>query len=335
MRQIALKKKVGALLGKTHLPPATPVFDDWSQIEWWRRWLLPANFRSQVALSQEEILECRQLVTEYLFLKESRKFAILRVSEARAYPQDMDCHPREFRNQRIKLIEGEEEFQCNRCKGKGKSDCSPEVRCPNCKGRRTRIDHCFTCGGSGRAGQDQKEQCWSCRGRGTRSEDCAACATIFTGSTGRVRCNRCGGTGWVVCRACNGAGVKTRATLVTRRYTCSAESHFRLGNLGEDCFKNGLEARHIKSLAGDLVHREVQAPDDATVTLQRLSEFSYGVTLRAYRYRGAEFYLNRIYSGNGARTVARNMPWSWSKAATAGILGALALAALATALLVS
>lgn len=335
MRQTALKRRVGALLGKTHLSPPSRAHDEWGQFDWWRRLLLPTDFRSQALVCQEESLECREFVTERLSLRESRKAATLQVSEAQKLQRDLDYHPQEFRNQRITLIENEEKVKCSRCRGKGRTDCSPQVRCPNCKGRRTRIDFCFTCGGSGRAGQDQKEQCWACRGRGTRSEDCPACAGVYSGSTGRVRCNRCGGAGWVVCRTCAGAGEKVRATLVTRCYTCSSDHQFQPGSLNVDPFKSGVTAQHFKSVRGDLVRREFQTPPSTAVVLQRLSIFSYLVELRTCRYRNTEFCLTRISSGSGARVVSRNLPWSRARAAAAGIMCALVVAALSAALLVS
>lgn len=335
MRQPALMRRVGALLGKAHLSPPSHSLDEWSQVQGWRRLFLPSDFRLQALVCHEETRECHEFTTEYLSLRENRRVATLQVGEARKYHGVLSYHPQEFRNHRVTLIENEEKVQCSRCKGKGRTDCSPEVRCPSCKGRRTRIDFCFTCGGSGRAGQDQKEQCWSCRGRGTRSEDCAACAGVYTGSTGRVRCNRCGGVGWVVCRTCSGAGEKVQARLVTRNYTYSTDSRFRLEGLDTSGLTNGLAARHFKPVAGDLVHRELQAPAHAGVILQRLSIFSYAVELRTYRYRGTRFFLSRISSGKGARVVTKNLPWSRPRVATACILVAVALAALSTALLVS
>ena len=335
MRQIALKRRVGALFGRIHLPPAMPVSDEWSQIEWWRRLFLPSDFKQHAVLTSEEILECRQFATEYLSLKESRRVATLQVSEARKYHRDLGCHPQEFRNQRVTFIEDEETLKCNRCRGKGRIDCSPEVRCPSCKGRRTRIDFCFTCSGSGRAGQDQKEQCWACRGRGTRSEDCAACAGVYGSSTGRVKCNRCGGLGWVICRPCAGAGEKVRARLVTRDYRRFTEDHFRLGSLDMDQYKNGLTLQHVKSVKGDLDKRELQTPASAGVVLQRLSEFSCAVSLRTYGYRDTRFYVNRISSGGGARVVTSNLPWSRPKAAAMSVLTAIVLAAISTALLLT
>ena len=328
MRQIALKRRVGALFGRTHLLTATGVSDEWSQLAWWRRMLLPADFKGQVQLCQEETLECRKFTTEYLLLKESQKVATIQSREARTYHRDLDHHPREFRNQRLTFIANEEKLKCSRCGGRGRTSCSPEVRCPSCKGRRTRVEFCFTCGGSGRAGQNQNEQCWSCRGRGTRSEDCAACAGVYSSSTGRVTCRRCGGMGWVVCRTCAGAGEKVRARLVTRNYTCSAVYRLRLGCMDAGRLKNGLARRHFKSLTGDLVHRELQAPSNASTISQRLSVFSYAVNLRTYRYKETDFYVNCISSRNGDKSVSSRVPWSKGKLSLAASLSFLALSAL-------
>ena len=260
--------------------------------------------------------------------------ATIKAGEARTYRRDMDNHPQEFRNQQITFIDKEEKLKCGRCKGKGRTDCSPDVPCPSCKGRRTRNEFCFTCGGSGRAGQDQKEQCWSCRGRGTRSEDCAACAGVYSGSTGRVKCNRCGGSGWLVCRTCAGAGEKVRARLTTRLYTCSEESHYRLGILGTDRFKNGLVPRHFASISGDLVHLEFQTSANETVVLQRLGVYRYAVASRICRYKETEFYVNRIATTHGVKFVTCNLPWSRPRLISAGVIGALAICLLASLLLV-
>ena len=335
MRQIESKRKGVTAVGKRHQAPTARGFNDMGRIEWWRRIFLPADFASQASLCQEENLECRKLSTEYLTVKESHKTATIKAGEARTYHHGLDYHPREFRNQRITFIEDEEKLECNRCKGKGKIDCSPEVRCPSCKGRRTRVEFCFTCGGSGRAGQDQKEQCWSCRGRGTRSEDCGACAGVYSGSTGRMRCNRCGGSGWVVCRACAGAGEKVRGKLITRDYSFATEHHFQMGELGTDQFRGGLAPRHFKAIPGNLVRQDFQQPGTSKVVLQRLSVFSYAVESKTYSYKSGDFYLNRISSGNGDRFVATYLPWSRPKLGLAGILAALAVGALSALPLLS
>ena len=323
------------MFGRTHFWASAGVFDEWGQLAWWRRILLPTDFKVQVLLCREETLECRKFTTEYLLVKESQKIAIIQSREARTYHRDLDHYPREFRNQRFTFITNEEKLECSRCGGRGSANCSPEVRCPSCKGRRTRVDFCFTCGGSGRAGLNQSEQCWSCRGRGIRSEDCAACAGVYSSSTGRVTCNRCGGMGWVVCRFCSGSGEKVRAKLITRDFTCSADYHLQLGSVDEGRLKNGLAKRHFKSLTGNLAHRELQAPSNAATVSQRLSVFSYAVNLRTYRYKETDFYVNRIYSRNGDKSVTSNVPWSKSKLSLAGGLSFLALSALVALSLLS
>jgi len=335
LRQIALKRRVDAWLGKRRLSPSARAFNGSSRLEWWRRLFLPTDFAELAVLCCEENLECREYVTEHLTICESFRTATIKVGEARKYHRYPGCHPREFRNQRITFIDNEEKLKCHRCKGIGKIDCSPEVRCPSCKGRRTRNEFCFACGGSGRASQDHNEQCWSCRGRGTRSQDCAACAGVYSSSTGRVRCNRCGGAGWVVCRTCEGAGEKVRATLIARRYSHSTERHYQLGGLAAGIFGNGLAPHHFKSIPGCLVHQEYQTPSDPAVILQRLGVYSYPVESKTYRYKGAEFHVNRIATGNGARLVSRNLPWSLPKLITAGVIGSLTVCLLAALLLVS
>ncbi len=320
---------------------------EWGGIEWWRRWLLPSDFASQTVLHREETLECRKLVTESLTLEETRKTATLKVGDARKYdraadghtgelgnqPWDLESHPWDLGSRRVTLIENEERVPCAKCRGKGRLDCSPQTPCPGCKGRRTRNEFCFACGGSGRAGHDNKEQCWSCGGKGTRSEDCAVCAGVYANSTGRVRCKRCNGMGWVVCRPCAGAGEKVRARLVTRHYTRSAEYHYQLGGLATDRFSNGLAPRHFKHTPEGPVHREFQAPAGKAVALQRLSIFSFAVESKTYRYRGADFHVNRIAAGSHARLITCNLPWSRPRLASAGIAGCLAACSIAALLL--
>ncbi len=329
MRQIALKKRVVSWFGRRPLLPNARVFDAWSGVVWWRRLFLPADLGSQAVLCQEENLQCRKIVTDYLSVRERDRIATITVGEARTYQRDLSCHPWDFGNRRITFIQNEEKLKCRRCSGKGRIDCSPDAPCSSCRGRRTRNDFCFTCGGSGRAGQDQKEQCWSCGGRGTRSEDCAACASVYSGSTGRVRCRRCGGAGWVVCRSCAGAGEKVRARLTTRHYTRSAESHYQLGAMATDRFKKGLAPRHFGSLSGNLINQEFQPPFGDTVVLQRLGVYSYAVESRTYRYKSTEFYVNRITAGNGVKFVSCNLPWSIPRLAAAGIAGAVFICFLA------
>ena len=333
MRQIALKIRFSALKVPRSSPGAAQGLGQWNDIEGWRRWFLPSDFWLRVESVREESLDCRKYLTESLKVSERRKVATVKVGDAQNYRRDLDYLPEEFKNRRVTFVEDEERITCGRCREQGRIDCSPEMPCPNCKGRRTRKDYCFSCGGSGRSGRDGNEECWTCGGRGIRSEGCAACADVYSGSTGRVRCGRCGGTGWVVCRRCAGAGVKVRANLVIRRYRPATEVHYRLGGLEVDRFRCGLAPKHFGTLPGNLVSQETLTPLGATVALQRSSEFSYGVEVRTFRYKGAEFYLNRIDSAGETRLVASNLPWSKPRLALAGFLGAIAVCAPAALLL--
>jgi len=105
--------------------------------------------------------------------------------------------------------------------------------------------------------------------------------------------------------------------------------------MAPDRFKNGLSPRHFVSFSGHLSLQELQTPEGGAVVMQRLSVFSYAVESRTYRYKGADFYLNRISSGNGARLATANLPLSKCKLASTVIAGALVLAALPALLLVS
>ena len=333
MRQTVLKKKVSALMGSRPLPTAAQSLGEWNHIEGWRRWLLPSDFRSQVESLRGESLECRKYLTESLTVSEKRRVATVKVGDSQKYRRDLDYCPEDFRSQRITFVKDETKERCDRCRGQGKIDCSPEMPCPNCKGRRTRKDYCFSCGGSGRSGMDGKEECLTCGGRGIRSEGCAACADVYSGSTGRVRCSRCGGIGWVLCRRCDGAGVKLRADLVIRRYRAYAEVHYRLGGLEVDRSGFGLEPKHFNSLPGKLVCQEMLTPSPPKVALQRTGEFSYRVEVRTFRYKGTEFHVNRIEFDGGTRLVTSNLPWSKSRLVLAGLLGAIAVCAPAALLL--
>lgn len=333
MRQIALKSRLVALLWQRNSPADAPGSSHGNHVEWRRRWFLPSDFWSRIELCSQDSFDCRKYLTEYLSVRERRRVATIRVGDAQNYRRDPDYRPEDFRNQRVTLLENEERVSCARCKGQGRIDCSPEMPCPNCKGRRTRKDYCFSCGGSGRSGAEGKEACWTCGGRGIRSEGCAACADVYSGSTGRVRCGRCGGTGWVLCRRCAGAGATVRATLVLREYRLFTEVHFRMGGLEPDKFRYGLAPKHFRNMPGNLVKRETLAPATATAAVRRVSEFSYGVEVKTFRYKGAEFHLNRIVSNDGARRVSSNLPWSGPRLAFAGVLSATAIAALAAFLL--
>ena len=333
MRQIALKTRLGALLGHKHSPADIRSSRELTHVEWWRRWFLPSDFWSQVELCSRDSVHCRKFLTEYLSVRERRRVATVRVGDTQNYRRELDYHPEDFRNQRVTLIENEERISCGPCKGQGTIDCSPEMPCPNCKGRRTRKDYCFSCGGSGRSGAEGKEVCWPCGGRGIRSEGCAACADVYSSSTGRVRCGRCGGAGWVLCRRCAGAGAKVRANLVFRKYSLSTEVHYRMGGLEAGKFRYGLAPRHFRSLPGKLVKRETLSPASATAPVQRVSEFCYGVEVRTFRYKGSEFHLNRIDSSGGARRVWSNLPWSSPRLAFAGVLSAVAVTLVAAFLL--
>ena len=333
MRQIALKTRLVALLGHWHSAGDTRGSSQGNPVEWWRRWLLPSDFWSRVELCSRDSVECRKYLTESLSVRERRRVATVRVGDAQNYRRGLDYRPEDFRNQRVTLLEESEKVSCGPCKGQGRIDCSPEMPCPNCKGRRTRKDYCFSCGGSGRSGAEGKEVCWTCGGRGIRSDGCAACADVYSGSTGRVRCGRCGGAGWVLCRRCAGAGARVRANLVLRKYSRSTEVHFQLGGLEPDKFRYGLAPKHFRNLPGNQVRQETQAPAAGTAALQRVTEFSYGVEVKTFRYKGAEFHLNRIASNGGARRVSSNLPWSSPRLTLAGALSATAVTVLATFLL--
>ncbi len=323
-----------------HLPiprlswPASPVSGEWGDVPRWRRWFLPSDFVRHAALQREETREYRRLLTECLVVKESHRTAIIRPDRAPKYGKGDHPHPEEFRKQRFTIIECAERVRCARCLGRGRKDCSPDTRCPNCRGRRTRIEFCFACGGSGRAGMEQKEQCWACRGSGSRSEDCAVCAGVLTGSAGRVRCKRCGGAGWVVCRRCAGAGVLLRARLTTRRYS----RHTRESCLPQqgDYFPtlDSRLSRRLRSMPGELVSREFQTPSGTAVALERVSIFSYRVETRTYCYKDREFRLHRIFGANGPSTVTGMLPWSGPRLAWAGVGSIILLSTLAALLLV-
>jgi len=106
-----------------------------------------------------------------------------------------------------------------------------------------------------------------------------------------------------------------------------------MDGLEPDKFRYGLAPKHFRNLPGNLVKRETLAPTAGTAALQRFTEFSYRVEVNTFRYKGAEFHLNRIISNDGVRLISSNLPWSGPRLAFAGVLSATAIAALAAFLL--
>ena len=117
------------------------------------------------------------------------------------------------------------------------------------------------------------------------------------------------------------------ANVVYRKFTASAEFTHQLGNLAADQFKNGLTAKHFKSITGDLESRQFEPPSSAEVVIQRRSGHSYDVLSCRYVYNDKEFYLNRITGGGNTKYATAGLPLSGKKVAiTAVVVCALVLA---------
>ncbi|KOX19774.1 MULTISPECIES: hypothetical protein [unclassified Streptomyces] len=96
---------------------------------------------------------------------------------------------------------------CERCKGVGELPCVPARACGDCHG----IAGCLWCDGTGRRGRQSRDRgdagragregrvtCGQC---GTREAACAGC-----GGRGKITCARCDGTGSRACPDCDRAG---------------------------------------------------------------------------------------------------------------------------------
>ena len=122
----------------------------------------------------------------------------------------------------------------------------------------------------------------------------------------------------MTCDRCGGSGRLVHGKLITRKFSCSTDRTYQLTGLAADEFKNGLAAKHFKSMPGDLALEEFQNPATDDIVYQRQSVHTYDVLSHHYTYRDAPFSLNRITSGSALKYVTSGVPWSRIKATVAG-----------------
>ena len=337
--------------------PLGVLLDEWHGQAWWQRLLLPGDFMDKVTLEEEEALTCHQTTIEYLTMSDVVEAETMKVKDSKFYSTDLGYRPSEFKNETCDIItdavsircpkcSGSGRITCGRCSGDGRVNCSVTTSCSACNGSGKRSDSCGRCDGSGKVDKPvtrygrgnfdrtawTRSSCPSCDGRGRHDSPCASCIG------GKVTCNKCGGrgsvncgqcrtTGKVQCGRCDGEGQLVSANVIYRKFTASAEFTHQLSNLAADQFKNGLAAKHFKSITGDLAFQQFEPPSSGEIVLQRRSVHSYDVLSCRYAYNDKEFYLNRITGGGSTKYATAGLPLSGKKIAiTAAVVCALVLA---------
>ena len=302
--------------------PLGVLLDEWRGQAWWQRLLLPGDFMDKVTLEEEEALTCHQTTIEYLTMSDVVEAETMKVKDSESYSTDLGYRPSEFKNETCDIITDAVSIRCQRCSGSGR------VACGRCSGDGwvscSTTMSCKRCNGSGKQ--------WNSYGRGRRDSPCGSCIG------GKVTCNKCGGrgsvicgrcrtTGKVQCGRCDGEGQLVSANVTYRKFTASAEFTHQLSNLAADQFKNGLAAKHFKSITGDLAFQQFEPPSSGEIVLQRRSVHSYDVLSCRYAYNDKKFYLNRITGGGSTKYATAGLPLSGKKIAiTAAVVCALVLA---------
>ncbi len=322
------------------------LISEWHDKAWLKRMFLPGDFLEHVSKIEEENMVCQKTTMEYLVMSDQIENKTIKDREAWKYSTDEDYRPQEFKNETLKIItdaarircygcSGLGEVGCGRCSGLGEVRCDTTMNCRSCRGSGRHEVRCGGCGGAGEVRFGRfTEKCRSCRGSGRRRSNCGSCrggkvTCDRCGGRGRVVCDRCRGSGDVVCSDCDGAGELVEANIITRKFQRSTALTHQLTGLPADEFKNGLAEKHFKSPTGDLINQEFQTPATSDIVLQRQSIHSYDVLSHRYSFRDAEFWLNRISSGNGVKYAAAGLPFSRTRMAVAGgiLLAGLAVAA--------
>ncbi len=331
------------------------LISEWHGKAWLKRMFLPGDFLENVSKLAEENMVCRKTTMDYLVMSDQVESKALKTKDARKYSTDEDYRPQEFKKETLKIItdavrvrcygcSGLGEVSCGHCAGSGEVRCDTMMNCRSCGGSGKSFQSCASCGGSGKINRgyqgryghvDNYESCSPCWGSGKRDQDCLMCSNGKVtcdrcGGRGRVVCDRCSGSGEVVCGQCDGSGELVEANIITRKFERSTTLTHQLSGLAADEFKNGLAEKHFKSPTGDLIHEEFQTPATNDIVLQRQSIHSYDVLSHRYSFKGAEFWLNRISSGNGLKYAPAGLPFSRTRMAVAGgVLLGIALAAVA------
>ena len=329
------------------------VLEGWRQKAWLQRMFLPGDFLDQVTAVGAESMVCRKTTMEYLLMNDKIEDKVFQTSKARKYSTDLDYRPQGFKKETLKILadaqtvgcggcSGRGKVTCSRCSGQGEVSCDTTKDCDSCSGSGKIQAKCRPCGGTGKVvtgsglrGVPIEGRCTSCS-FGTQEVHCNLCVgggrvtCDRCGGTGRRGCDRCNRSGRVTCDQCGGSGRMVHGKLITRKFSCSTERSYQLTGLAADEFKNGLAAKHFKSMPGDLALEEFQTPATDDVVHQRQSVHTYDVLSHHYTYRDAPFSLNRITSGSASKYVASGVPWSKTKTTVAGaafFAAALAVAA--------
>ena len=92
------------------------------------------------------------------------------------------------------------------------------------------------------------------------------------------------------CGQCDGDGKLVSANVIYRKFTASTEFTHQLGNLAADQFKNGLTAKHFKSIAGDLESQQFEPPSRAGLCFTQAKRHFYDVLSCRYVYSNKEFF---------------------------------------------
>lgn len=314
------------------------LISEWHGKAWLQRMFLPGDFLENVSKLAEENMVCRKTTMDYMVMSDQVESKALKTNDTLKYSTDEDYRPQEFKNETLKIItdavrvrcygcSGRGEVSCGSCSGSGEVRCDTTMNCPSCGGSGRREINCGGCGGSGQVsiagGRFGSENCSSCGGSGKGTSSCGSCnggkvTCSRCGGRGRVICNRCSGSGEVACGQCDGTGELVEANIITRKFKRSTTLAHQLTGLAADEFKNGLAAKHFKSPAGDLIHQEYQTPATNDIVLQRQSIHSYDVLSHRYAFEDAEFWLNRISSGDGVKYAPAGLPFSRIRMAVAG-----------------
>ena len=337
-----------------------PLISEWHKKAWLKRMFLPGDFLQQVSKIREETMVCQKTTMDYLVMTDEVANKTIKSKETRKYSIDENYRPKEFKNETLKIItnavqsgcsgcSGSGKGRCGKCSGSGASRCNKRMNCRLCRGSGQREEGCRHCGGAGQVSRgrwgrhgniDEYEHCSRCGGRGRRRTRCGHCRRGKVncdrcGGRGRIVCDRCSGSGTTVCGRCDGMGVLVEANIITRKFRRSTDLTHQLTGLAADEFKNGLAAKHFSSLTGDLIHQGSQTPASNDIVLQRQSVHSYNVLSHRYSFDNAEFWLNRISSGNGSKYATSALPLSRTRVAVVGatlLAAALVVAAVASAM---
>ena len=315
----------------------TGLLTEWHEQASIKRLLLPADLVDQAKPVVEESLVCQKTTTEYLKMTDKWEQKTLKVGETDRYSTNFQYRPDTFKDETVRLITGAQGIECSSCRGSGQTKCSPTMSCQGCYGSGEQDVRCPHCDNGreryvetqatrfGTQTETKTRFCRRCSGSAKVKGVCARC-----GGTKREVCDKCLGTGVVTCKGCDGVGVVVSASICTRKFACSTEFQYQLSGLGINEFKNGLESRHFKKLAGNMLNQEFKSPADEDVVLQRESLESYDVLTSEYDYNGKAFWVDCIRSDAALKWVTPGIPLSMPRLAIASGIALCVVLALVT-----